>query len=336
MTASQTGLVQQAPNWYADPTGRHHYRYFDGMQWTDQVADDGKTSVDPVEAPPPGPIEPLHMLSMDAAIGRCLRHYADFSGRAQRSEYWWFALFANLTVLGALFTGIFVTGGLTDSETAPTVVGYVLYVLTFLALALPILAAAVRRLHDTGRAGVTLLLTLIPLVGAILVLVYLASPGTPAANQYGPPPQAEAPADNPLLALAAAVRIPAIMVLLVAVAWTAANTERAVALRGGYWTAWLGLLVAGAVFAAALVIGRRTVWSRWVLGLEGVAAAVLALAPHTPSAYPWTMTEWFDRRIDFVVASGLLQVLAMVWFGIVAVSAYHVWRQRRTPQLPAD
>jgi uncharacterized membrane protein YhaH (DUF805 family) len=336
MTASQAGLVQQTPNWYADPTGRHHYRYFDGMQWTDQVADDGNTSVDPVESPRPEPTEPLQMLSMDAAIGRCLRRYADFSGRAQRSEYWWFALFANLTVLGALFTGMFVTGGLVDSETAPTVVGYVLYTLTFFALVLPILAAAVRRLHDTGRAGVTLLMALIPVVGAILVLVYLTSPGTPAANQYGPPPQADAPADKPLLALAAAVRIPAIMGLLVAVGWTAANTERAVAIRGSYWTAWLGLLVAGAVFAAVLVIGRGTVRSRWVLGLEGAAAAVFALAPQTPNGYPWLLTGWLDRRADILVASGLLQVLAMVWFGIVAASAYHLWKQSRTPQLPAD
>lgn len=109
-------------------------------------------------------------MSFVEAVQVCLRKYADFSGRARRSEYWWFALF-NFGVTLIL-----------------SLVSSVLYVLAALALFLPALAVGVRRLHDTGRSGWYLLISLIPLVGAIILIVFLASPGNPEPNQYGDAP----------------------------------------------------------------------------------------------------------------------------------------------------
>jgi uncharacterized membrane protein YhaH (DUF805 family) len=94
-------------------------------------------------------------MNFQDAIKTCLGKYADFSGRASRSEYWWFALF---TFLGSAACGIF---------------SYKLSALFSLATLLPMLAAASRRLHDTQRSGWWQLITLVPFVGWIVLLVFL-------------------------------------------------------------------------------------------------------------------------------------------------------------------
>jgi uncharacterized membrane protein YhaH (DUF805 family) len=112
-----------------------------------------------------------------------LQRYAQFVGRAGRPEFWWFELssFIIITVLSALAyvsVAFSVLGGI-----------YALAVL------IPGIAVAVRRLHDTGRSGWWLLLMLVPLVGFIVLLVFFVSEGPPEPNQYGPPaPSEPAPA----------------------------------------------------------------------------------------------------------------------------------------------
>lgn len=118
-------------------------------------------------------------MSFQDAVRSCLTKYVDFSGRAGRSEYWWFALFNLLVSLVAgVLDGIFGTGsggvGLIES-------------LAGLALLLPSLAVAVRRLHDTSRSGWWLLIGVIPIVGWIVLLVFYVQSSHPA-NRYGPPP----------------------------------------------------------------------------------------------------------------------------------------------------
>ncbi|MER6464545.1 DUF805 domain-containing protein [Streptomyces sp. NPDC001288] len=106
-----------------------------------------------------------------------LRKYATFSGRARRSEFWLFTLFNGLAVLLA---------GILDG-----VLGWGLW-LTFVYLLfvfVPTLAVAVRRLHDTGRAGWWLLIALIPF-GGIVLLVFDVLEGTSGRNKYGPDPKA--------------------------------------------------------------------------------------------------------------------------------------------------
>jgi uncharacterized membrane protein YhaH (DUF805 family) len=108
---------------------------------------------------------------------KVLKNYVGFSGRARRKEYWMFALF-NI-IIG------FVIGFI---EGLLNLVG-VLSTLYSLAIFLPSLAVGVRRLHDTGRSGWWLLISLIPLIGIIILLVFFCEDSKENENQYGPNPK---------------------------------------------------------------------------------------------------------------------------------------------------
>ena len=112
-----------------------------------------------------------------------LKKYAVFTGRARRSEYWFFILF---NVIISLVLG-FIDGflGLGDPEAA---VG-LLSVIYGLAVLMPSIAVGVRRLHDTDRSGWWLLISLIPLIGGIVLLVFFVLDGTPGENRFGPNPK---------------------------------------------------------------------------------------------------------------------------------------------------
>ncbi len=111
-------------------------------------------------------------MSFGDAITTCFNKYAEFVGRARRSEYWWFVL---LTLIVSLVL---------------SPVSTTLSVLASLALFVPSLAVAVRRMHDTGRSGWYLLIGLVPLVGFIILIVWLATEGEPGTNLYGESPKA--------------------------------------------------------------------------------------------------------------------------------------------------
>ena len=102
-----------------------------------------------------------------------LKKYATFSGRARRKEYWMFVLFNAIAYIVLMVVDL------------ATIGSGVLPLVYELAVLIPSLAVGVRRLHDTDRSGWWLLIALIPLVGAIILLVFLASDGKPEANQYG-------------------------------------------------------------------------------------------------------------------------------------------------------
>jgi uncharacterized membrane protein YhaH (DUF805 family) len=104
------------------------------------------------------------------------KKYATFTGRAHRTEYWMFVLvyFVIAIVLGVVDS--IVTGGLLGGLFA-------------LALLVPSIAVAVRRLHDTSRSGWWLLIGFVPLVGFIVLLVFMCLDSTPGSNEYGPNPK---------------------------------------------------------------------------------------------------------------------------------------------------
>lgn len=111
-----------------------------------------------------------------------LKKYADFSGRARRSEYWYFYLFNTLISFAiGMVDGIF--GFIGEFG-----IGMLGGIYTLLVL-IPSIAVGVRRLHDTNRSGWWLLIALIPLVGAIILLVYLVQDSDQGENQYGPNPK---------------------------------------------------------------------------------------------------------------------------------------------------
>jgi uncharacterized membrane protein YhaH (DUF805 family) len=118
------------------------------------------------------------------AVRICLqRKYVDFTGRARRSEYWFFFLFTVLAgIVGGILDGIFRLRGGPYGSTGP------IQGLIQLALLLPSLAVGARRLHDTGRSGWWLLIGLIPIVGWIILLVFFVQ-DSQQDNQYGPNPK---------------------------------------------------------------------------------------------------------------------------------------------------
>lgn len=133
-----------------------------------------------------------------AAIKSGFHHYADFGGRARQSEYWWWVLFAVLgsfvlTMADSMLWGTVETfeGGFSASTNTPLLSG-----LFFLATIVPGLAVSVRRLHDTDRSGLWLLIVLIPLIGAIMLIVWFTTSGTPGENRFGPDPRASPDRDR--------------------------------------------------------------------------------------------------------------------------------------------
>lgn len=110
---------------------------------------------------------------------KVLRQYVDFEGRARRKEYWMFVLINLLAgIVFALLDDMF---GLADKEMGTGV----LSTLYALAVLLPGIAVSVRRLHDINRSGWWLLLVFIPVIGAIWLIVLMATDGKPGQNQYG-------------------------------------------------------------------------------------------------------------------------------------------------------
>jgi len=110
-----------------------------------------------------------------------LKKYAVFDGRAHRTEFWMFALvnFIIGIILGIL-DGILGTPGASGLGFLGGLYG--------LAVLVPSLAVAVRRLHDIGRSGWWLLVGLIPLIGFIVLIVWYAKEGDRSPNEYGPDP----------------------------------------------------------------------------------------------------------------------------------------------------
>lgn len=111
-----------------------------------------------------------------------LKKYTVFSGRARRKEYWFFVLFNFLIGLG-----LAIVDSLTGIEQA---LGFgLLGTIYSLAIFIPGLAVFVRRLHDTDRSGWWFLIAFVPIVGLIVLLVFLVQDGTPGPNRFGPNPK---------------------------------------------------------------------------------------------------------------------------------------------------
>ena len=105
-----------------------------------------------------------------------LSNYAGFTGRARRQEYWMFVLFNFLIGIG-----LGVVGFMLHFSALSGIYGLVVII--------PSIAVSVRRLHDTGKSGLMLLVALIPIIGAIWLLILFFTEGMRGPNQYGPDPK---------------------------------------------------------------------------------------------------------------------------------------------------
>lgn len=110
-----------------------------------------------------------------------IKNYAGFSGRARRKEYWFFFLFNILISMG-----LGLVDGITGSSNISSGMGFLGGLYT-LATFIPCIAVTMRRLHDTNRSGWWMLIALIPVVGVIVLLVFLATEGQKTENRYGAP-----------------------------------------------------------------------------------------------------------------------------------------------------
>jgi uncharacterized membrane protein YhaH (DUF805 family) len=114
-----------------------------------------------------------------------LKKYAVFDGRARRMEYWMFILIniiisVVLVIIDSLIGTIIRQGGFG-----------LLQGLYNLAVLIPSIAVTVRRLHDIGRTGWWILIGLIPVIGGIVLLIFMLLDSEPGENQYGPNPKTQ-------------------------------------------------------------------------------------------------------------------------------------------------
>lgn len=166
-----------------------------------------------------GNLVPTPMMGFVEAVKTCFKKYANFNGRARRSEFWWFYL--ALWVVNAVLSGLLshfasakaavvaeaysnmgsmeTLNSLADKESSLANINLVLMIIMVvwsLATLIPTLAAMARRLHDNGKSGHLLWLFLLCGVGGLIPLIMCIPDGNPAPNQYGESPKYKPAAPN--------------------------------------------------------------------------------------------------------------------------------------------
>lgn len=134
--------------------------------------------------------EPTYFRNFQSAVHTCLvDKYARFSGRATRSEYWFFYLFNLLATFGIFLINLpFLCFG---DEYLFLGILVILYILYLIGMIVPNLSVGVRRLHDSGKSGWFMLFSLIPYVGGIIYFIFCLLGSDPYDNQYGLAPHEE-------------------------------------------------------------------------------------------------------------------------------------------------
>lgn len=186
-----------APGWYhaqGDPQNTH--RWWDGTAWvgTPQLIQPSIGAAPHVEFPgaPPTPTGTVPDTNPTAFDWMLLpfKRWSDFSGRSCRAEFWWFQLFATVTMLSLLLITVLAADALGGAPGGLFIAGFVIAALLF---AIPNLGVSVRRLHDTDRSGLWMAIGIIPIVsyiGGFVLLAFYVIDGTPGHNSYGPSPKA--------------------------------------------------------------------------------------------------------------------------------------------------
>lgn len=112
-------------------------------------------------------------MGFSEAIKSVFSQYATFTGRASRSEYWYFTLFNLIVYIGSIILSVVI----------PLIL--MLYMVFSIAVIIPGIAVGVRRLHDIGKSGWWYLIVFIPLIGMVILLIWFVMSGTVGPNEYG-------------------------------------------------------------------------------------------------------------------------------------------------------
>lgn len=138
-------------------------------------------------------------MTFTQSISSCFSNYVTFTGRASRSEYWFWTLFLILADI-LIYVGALVLFGATGAAMTDDVAGaaggllvglgsaIIIFAIFALIVFLPTLAVTVRRLHDSNKSGWFLLIYIIPIIGPLVILVFMLLPSTPGNNNFGPQP----------------------------------------------------------------------------------------------------------------------------------------------------
>lgn len=121
-------------------------------------------------------------MTFSQSVSTVYNKYLDYTGRASRSEYWWFVLFEII-----VYGGLNVIGAFTGGNSMPFWV-YLVEGIFGLVTFLPALCLSVRRMHDIGKGGGWIFITLVPLIGQIWFFILTLLPGEPGPNRFGPVP----------------------------------------------------------------------------------------------------------------------------------------------------
>jgi uncharacterized membrane protein YhaH (DUF805 family) len=142
---------------------------------------------------PAGPVPlwyPYYGAPIGEAARRFFKKYATFTGRASRSEYWWWALISGVV---AIVLNIIISAGTTVNDSGAmvpgpgAVIGYILLGIWGLATLIPSLALVVRRLHDVNFSGWMILLGLVPFLGGLALLIFMILPSKPEGQRFDVP-----------------------------------------------------------------------------------------------------------------------------------------------------
>jgi uncharacterized membrane protein YhaH (DUF805 family) len=146
---------------------------------------------------PTGPVPlwaPYYGAPIGEAAKRFFKKYATFTGRASRSEYWWWTLISGVVsiVLNIIMSVAGAAGATVDANGATVpgpgaVVGIILLVVWGLAVIVPSLALVVRRLHDVNFSGWVILIGLVPFIGGLALLVFMLLPSKPEGQRFDVP-----------------------------------------------------------------------------------------------------------------------------------------------------
>lgn len=125
-------------------------------------------------------------MDFSTAVRKVLQeNYANFQGRAPRSEYWWFFLFVIIADIAISILAAILGAVLGDTG---AMIGSLISIVFALAIIVPALAVTVRRLHDLDRSGWWIFISLVPIIGPILLIIWYCTKGSVGQNRFGNDP----------------------------------------------------------------------------------------------------------------------------------------------------